>query len=379
LTFLSIHVLLLAGFEMVSGPDVITYIGVPLAVLGVLPIIYNTCSTLITLAKVRRALRHGRLAGITRGDVVNHVIEVELPRYTIAPLHREEHSSEYWSLSHHPSLIPGGTWTTFNWKCHAIGLKTQRIDYADQLRQPQAEIGFEELVSFLLDLGAIPDPVGFRMLRASGLWVPVGTVLLRAPNQEEAVLYVAQLDDSDGNLSLSVRWSSDWGMRDPTSLPPYWVLLKGTRLMANVAKSTTAEEASNDNDTKILEKTQIAENATESKGVNTNEGVELTISGNAPNYSPRLEDSATDIRCQIGTLGLTGAIPDTVEPELFEGYDIQHLEGSELFPKVVGTWFASAITALGTSSQTILWNYKIPSEILAFAKVSLFLLHLTQT
>jgi hypothetical protein len=31
-------------------------------------------------------------------------------------------------------------------------------------------------------------------------------------------------------------------------------------------------------------------------------------------------------------------------------------------------WFASAITAFGTSSQTILWNYKIPSEILAFAK-----------
>jgi hypothetical protein len=30
--------------------------------------------------------------------------------------------------------------------------------------------------------------------------------------------------------------------------------------------------------------------------------------------------------------------------------------------------FASAITAFGTSSQTILWNYKIPSEILAFAK-----------
>ena len=45
---------------MVSGPDVITYIGVPLAVLGVLPIIYNTITTLATLAKVRRILRHGK-------------------------------------------------------------------------------------------------------------------------------------------------------------------------------------------------------------------------------------------------------------------------------------------------------------------------------
>ncbi len=68
---------------MVSAPDVITYIGVPLAVLGVLPIIYNTVITLVTLAKVRRMLRHGRLAGNARGDVVNHVIEVELPRYTM--------------------------------------------------------------------------------------------------------------------------------------------------------------------------------------------------------------------------------------------------------------------------------------------------------
>jgi len=41
-------------------------------------------------------LRRGRLAGITSGDIINHVIEVELPRYTIAPLHREEHYKEYW-------------------------------------------------------------------------------------------------------------------------------------------------------------------------------------------------------------------------------------------------------------------------------------------
>jgi hypothetical protein len=96
-----------------TATDIITYIGVPLAVLGVLPIIYNTISTLITLANVRRALRHGRLSGITRGDVINHIIEVELPRYTLAPLHRELHNKEYWGLSPHPSLIKGGSWTIF--------------------------------------------------------------------------------------------------------------------------------------------------------------------------------------------------------------------------------------------------------------------------
>jgi hypothetical protein len=206
---------------MVSAPDIITYIGVPLAVLGVAPIIYNTVATITTVMKVKRMLRHGRLAGITRGDVINHVIEIELPRYTIAPLHREEHHKKYWGLCDYPSRIPGGSWTIFNWKCHKIGLKTQRIDYHDQLRQPQAEIGFEELISFLLDLGAVPDATGFRMLRASGLWVPIGTPLLLSPDRHEPVLTIAPLDDSDGNLSLAVRWSSNWGMRDPSSLPPY--------------------------------------------------------------------------------------------------------------------------------------------------------------
>lgn len=62
---------------MASATDVITYIGVPLAVLGVAPIIYNTISTIATVMKVKRMLRRGRLAGIIRGDVINHVIEVE--------------------------------------------------------------------------------------------------------------------------------------------------------------------------------------------------------------------------------------------------------------------------------------------------------------
>lgn len=35
-----------------------------------------------------------------------------------------------------------------------------------------------------------------------------------------------------------------------------------------------------------------------------------------------------------------------------------------------GVWFASAATAYGTSSSTILWNYRIPDDILAFARGS---------
>ena len=335
---------------MVSGPDIITYIGVPLAVLGVLPIIYNTIATLATVAKVRRILRRGRLAGITRGDVINHVIEVELPRYTIAPLHREEQCKEYWRLCEHPSQIPGGSWTIFNWKTNIIGLKTQRIDYHDQLRQPQAEVGFEELVSFLLDLGAVPDPTGFRMLRGSGLWVPMGTPLLLSADRHEAVLKIAPLDDSDGHLSLAVHWSSDWGMRDYNSLPPYWVLIKG---LPPTRPATKADEKK-----PVEDETNGLTPAEEKKRYS------------ASKYAPVQEESPPAIRCQIGTNGLVTAIPDDFDSQLFDSLNISHLEIDDASMNTIGIWFATAITALGTSSQTVLWNYKIPSALLSFAKAA---------
>lgn len=332
---------------MVSGPDIITYIGVPLAVLGVLPIIYNTILTLVTVAKIRRILKRGRLAGVTRGDVVNHVIEVELPRYTIAPLHREEQCKEYWRLCEYPSQIPGGSWTIFNWRSNPIGVKTQRIDYHDQLRQPQADISFEELVSFLLDLGAVPDPAGFRMLRGSGLWVPTGTPLLLSPDRHEAVLKIAPLDDSDGHLSLAVHWSSYWGMRDHNSLPPYWVMIKGLPPTRPVSKADE-QEKSEDNANEPLP----AEEKKTSK------------------YIPIPEELPPAIRCQIGTNGLVAAIPDDFDTQLFDGVNISHLSVDEFGTNTTGIWFASTITALGTSSQTILWNYKIPSPILNFSKAA---------
>ena len=56
-----------------SATDVITYIGVPLAVLGVLPILYNTVVTLAAVSRIKRMLRHSRLTALTRSDVVNRV------------------------------------------------------------------------------------------------------------------------------------------------------------------------------------------------------------------------------------------------------------------------------------------------------------------
>lgn len=360
---------------MVSATDVITYIGVPLAVLGVMPIIYNTIITLITLAKVRRMLRHGRLAGIARGDVVNHVIEVELPRYTIAPLHREEHSKEYWKLCDYPSHIPGGTWTTFNWRRHNTGSKTQRIDYSDQLRQPQAEIGFEELISFLLDLGAVPDATGFRMLRGSGLWVPTGTPLLVSPDRHEAVLTIAPLDDSDGYLSLAVRWSSTWGMRDASSLPPYWVMVQGPLPARPDTTSTAHEKHPIEDDEQNLIESEHAPNedvqhkrsstSTEPEKQTVGDVKQIRMSKTAK-YIPIPEDSPPAIRCRVGLNGLLTAIPDDPDPSLFAPLSISHLLIDEMHTNTAGIWFASALTAISTTSTTILWSYKIPTPLLTF-------------
>jgi len=355
-----------------SATDIITYIGVPLAVLGVLPILYNTAITLTALSKVRRILRKSRLAGITRGDVINHVIEIEFPRFTIAPLDREESAAEYWSVYDHPSLVPGGTWTIFNWKMHTVGLKTQRIKYADELHQPQADIGFEELISYLLDLGAVPNTAGFRMLRTSGLWVPTGTALLLSPDRHEAVLTIAPLNDSDGHLSLAVRWKKTWSMRNKSALPPYWILISGPDAEQTILEEALAitgqksaatdpfsSEAVNDEPSGMTDSV-MSESAFE----DLKKDSEFDARSNASKDSKRLNA----LRCHITIQGLHDAIPEHSDFEPSQHLDISHLEIKRTHTNSTGIWFASAATALGASSQTVLWNYHIPDEVLLFSR-----------
>lgn len=189
------------------------------------------------------------------------------------------------------------------------------------------------------------------MLRASGLWVPVGTPLLVSPDRNEPVLTIASLDDSDGNLSLAVRWSSSWGMRDHTSLPPYWVLVRGILPERPSSSKQPDINPFQNNNIEDLE-TQPSEKSKSAK----------------LRYAPLSEEKPPAIRCQIGIDGIVDAVPDDFDPQLFDSLDISHLKSSEENPNTRGMWFDCAITALGTSSQTILWNYKIPSDILSFAK-----------
>lgn len=211
-----------------SASDIITYIGVPLAVLGVLPIIYTCLRAVLVLRSIRKALaQNGHSdSAVTRGSMMSGIVEVELPRCTITPLDRD-YDAEYWKLNLDQSSLKGGSWTSFHWNRLVTGKKLYRIQYKDELRVPQAEIGFDELIGFLLDRGAVPEENGWNTLRASGLWTPTGTVLLKTPlSGLEAVLRVDTPNDSDGMLSLRVHWKSGWDWRDKHCLPPFWVRIR---------------------------------------------------------------------------------------------------------------------------------------------------------
>ncbi|KAM5344243.1 hypothetical protein ACJ41O_012780 [Fusarium nematophilum] len=342
-----------------SPTDIITYIGVPLAVLGVLPILYNTFATLVSLSRIKSMLRRSRLTALTRSDIVNRVIEIELPRYAVMPLDRFQDRSEYWTLSRHPSAIPGGSWTTFNWRTHSIGMKTQRVEYADQVRQPQVEVAFDELVCYLLDLGAVPNPHGWKLLRSTGLWTPVGCSLMMSPDGKEDALTVAPSNDSDGNLSLAVAWSSSWITRDYSNLPPYWVRLPSP---PEVTELSQCESSAGDQSRPCSEEGL----AKEGKQNKTGDSVELDSI-----HDDHRSSSKRAITCQISMSGIVTALTqqDHYGNQSTFNLDSLYIDHIRIRPdRSDGVWFASAATAFGTSSQTILWNYKIPDEILSFAR-----------
>jgi hypothetical protein len=60
-----------------SATDIITYIGVPLAVLGVMPILYTAVMAMLRQRSIRRTLvQNGLSKAITRGDLVSGTVEV---------------------------------------------------------------------------------------------------------------------------------------------------------------------------------------------------------------------------------------------------------------------------------------------------------------
>jgi hypothetical protein len=327
---------------MSSATDIITYIGIPLAVLGALPILYTVTRSLLTLSSIRNTLtlnNHHPTHTTTRASLISSIIEIELPRYTITPLPR--HSEPlYWKLNPHPSRLKGGSWTIFEWNKLVTGRRLYRLQYHDELREPQAEIDFEELVAFLLDRGAVMDEKGWGLLKSSGLWTPAGTALLRGPGGKGVVLRVGVPDDSDGVLSLGCYWEMEWDGRGVGSLPPFWMRI-------------TQWDKNETGDGKLIE-----------------DGEE----GGVLEYGllRAIEEARRELHgAKAKSESVRFTVEDgRVEEVYFEHRGIQTGE-SQVMPtssEPGSVWFVCAVTALGQRRDTGLWNYNIPPHTLAFAR-----------
>ncbi|KAI9755224.1 MAG: hypothetical protein M1835_000839 [Candelina submexicana] len=332
---------------MSSATDIITYIGVPLAVLGVLPILYTCLKALITLNAIKRELRHNGLDAIARGSLLTGVVEIELPRLNITPLERDE--ADYWKLARSPSSIRGGTWSVFNWDKLVTGHSLYRLQYKDQMRQPQAEVDFEELIAYLLDRGAIPSVDGFRMLRTSSLWTPTGTTILLSPDTTHSVLKVAVPDDSDGVLSLALGWRPDWNLRDINSLPPYWMRLE----TPNIRQGETEKRA-------LIDGAELEDATQEKELEGSQEHSPAAIDLHSRGYK--------SVRLRMGQLGVQDAREEESHKLLELRPSIKHLTIRNERHGCPGLWFACAATALGSKKGTGLWSYTIPEHILSFAE-----------
>jgi hypothetical protein len=332
-------------------------------------------------------------------------IEVELPRYTIAPLERQQ--EEFWQTTdshsgddeHHRLLkhsdraettmsmveegrvagyLRGGTWRAFNWKRLLVGRKLYRIQYEDELREPPAEISFEDLVTFLLDWGAVPDALGWEKLRSGGLWTPSGTVLLRQPTPDNAdgdekrrgrafdwVLRTSMSDESDGILSLTIRWTTDHvghsvqDLRGATSLPPGWGRLKQPAL--EVQLEEVVEEK------KEMEKPggegEDAERPEAKHPTKYKEDLSAKIMRSRDAHKHSMDSSSFRFHFDA----------ERVHKVYWEKQSVENGCVSDPFRNfetaTAGMWFTCAASALLSSKMASnLWAFEMPSDVKTFTR-----------
>ncbi|KAJ5109187.1 hypothetical protein N7456_005862 [Penicillium angulare] len=356
-----------------SATDIITYIGVPLAVLGVVPILYTSFRVLWTQRLIRSILQQHPLSdsAVTRVSLMGGIVEVELPRCTITPLDRELDSS-YWKLNEFQVPLKGGSWSIFHWNRLVTGKVLYRCQYKEELTLPQADIEFEELVAFLLDRGAVPDPHGWHMLKTAGLWTPPGTPLLRPPRGKPGVvLTVVSPDDSDGVLSLHVKWKSQWDLRNSTSLPPFWMRLNQPRAEEMRDESTSIDESVTKLKSDILDDDRDKTLSRQSTAV-----LDMTEELESESSSEKPLLTAIDNAKILATKSVSDSVRfkvdhDQVKRVFFEDDNImtgEHRDLSQIDDESFGLWFACVACALSQDADGRLWNFAIPSHITSFTR-----------
>ncbi|KAH8697911.1 hypothetical protein BGW36DRAFT_176886 [Talaromyces proteolyticus] len=366
-----------------SATDIITYVGIPLAVLGVLPILYSFIRAILTQRSICRTLKHHGLldSAITRGSLMAGTVEVELPRCTITPLDRDL-DAEYWKLNaQQASLLKGGSWSIFHWNRLVTGRQLYRCQFKEELRVPQADIDFEDLVAFLLDRGAVPDAKGWHMLKSIGLWTPTATALLKPPrNLPGTVLKVAPPEDSDGVLSLQLYWQSEWDLRNAASLPPFWMRLQQPKLGKAFFDKETEMLFSSDSRVSANEQadSKQADSATEENIKPLSREDTLVASSIAESNRPAplsLITSIEDAKALVTTAPSDSVRFKTdgeqIRSVLFESHGILTGESRDICNfggEYSSLWFVCAASVLGQSRESGIWNIAIPDNIVTFAR-----------
>ncbi len=228
-----------------------------------------------------------------------------------------------------------------------IGVKSYRLQYHDELSQPQAETDFEGLVAFLSDRGAVPVKEGWSNLRGAGLWTPAGTTLLVSPATGDAVLSIAMSDDSDGILSLMLRWKPQWDCRTADSLPPYWTRVK--------------PPAKNEDMLAALAQAEKPPLDDENKDVDQQGG----FLDDASAVSETADTQASSIRIRIASTGVQEAYNDS---DAKQPLRLLHLRAIHASPDSTQSfWFCCAVTA-SEAPKGGLWSFSIPEDIISIAR-----------
>ncbi|EPS39905.1 hypothetical protein H072_6234 [Dactylellina haptotyla CBS 200.50] len=365
-----------------NASDIITYIGVPLAVLGVMPVLYTFIVAIITQQHIRRELRKNHITAVTRTSLMSGTVEVEHPRYSIQPLPRDD--AKYWRKSSERSGIRGGSWTIFNWHKIVTGRVHYQMKLRERMSQPQAEVDFEKLVTFLLDRGAIPDAEGVRLLKTMGLQTPRMTRLLTTSGAaKRSILVVSNPEDAEGHLSLSLFWADELSARNEGSLPPYWARLQPGEVLLEKAPEPTESEEEEETKEKIAEIPDTTEEETGEPSEKTFD-VKSEIAPTSekepppsfpPIYTPAAWGAEEDkgrlpVRLYLGDTGLEDAKIETMDgSDVYGSFRYDHLK----FQYPGGTsnmnlWFAAgAVTTIGEGHKG-LWKYAIPLDVIRFAQ-----------
>jgi hypothetical protein len=170
---------------MASPADIITYIGVPLAVLGISPILYNFVIAFFIRLGLQRQLKGlGLLQDtIIQSRFINGVVELELPVYDLymhgCPNVRACLRRNCEGVASVEGL-QGGSWTKFEY-CdnpregetsrfrELAGGVTKGFQISSKLSLPESSIWFKDLLGHCVQIDrvtdAIFDPLGFKALK----------------------------------------------------------------------------------------------------------------------------------------------------------------------------------------------------------------------